>query len=372
MSRRDAVKFSLKPSVNWLFAFIPISLALEYAHVPAPYLFFSAAIAIVPVARIIILSTEQLAARTGDAIGGLLNATFGNAPELIIALVALKAGYFDMVRGSIIGAVLANLLLAMGIAFFLGGLRHHTQKYNAAPMRLYSSMMLIAAISLAVPSAFSRLFSPGGVIPHEQSLNLATAIVLLATYVLYLVFLLKTHPDYFKSVGGGVAEGHGQKALLWSVSRAVGSLVVASVLVAWMSELLVGAAGDTGKALGMSEVFIGVVFLAVVGGAAGGFGPAAVVAMKNKLDLTVGIAVGASIQIALFVAPALVLASFFIAPQPLMLSFSRAEIGTLFLSVLIGAMVAGDGQSNWYKGVQLIIVYAMIAIMFYFLPSAGH
>jgi Ca2+:H+ antiporter len=233
-------------------------------------------------------------------------------------------------------------------------------------------MMLIAAISLAVPSAFSRLFSSGGVIPHEQSLNLATAIVLLVTYVLYLVFLLKTHPEYFKSVGGGATESHGQGGPQWSVSRAVASLVVASVLVAWMSELLVGAAGETGKALGMSDVFIGVVFLAVVGGAAGGFGPAAVVAMKNKLDLTVGIAVGASIQIALFVAPALVLASFFIAPQPLMLSFSRAEIGTLFLGVLIGAMVAGDGQSNWYKGVQLIIVYTMIAIMFYFLPVAGH
>jgi Ca2+:H+ antiporter len=284
----------------------------------------------------------------------------------------LKAGYFDMVRGSIIGAILANLLLAMGIAFFLGGLRHHTQTYSAAPMRLYSSMMLIAAISLAVPSAFSRLFASEGIIPHEKSLNLATAIILLLTYVLYLVFLLKTHPDYFKSVGAGATESHAHEGPQWSVSRATGSLVVASVFVAWMSEILVGAADATGKALGMSEVFIGVVFLAVVGGAAGGFGPAAVVARKNKLDLTVGIAVGASIQIALFVAPALVLTSFFIAPQPLMLSFSRAEIGTLFLSVLIGAMVAGDGQSNWYKGVQLIIVYTMIAIMFYFLPVAEH
>lgn len=364
------MKISLKPSINWLFAFIPISVALEHAHVSAPFLFFSAALAIVPIARIIILSTEQLATRTGDAVGGLLNATFGNAPELIIALVALKAGYFDMVRASIIGAILANLLLAMGIAFFLGGLRHHTQKYNAGPTRLYSSMMLIAVISLAVPSAFSRLFSPEGTMPQEAFVNLATAIVLLVAYSLYLVFLLKTHPDYFKSVVVA-KEGHGQEEQQWSLARAISTLVGASVLAAWMSEILVGAAEGTGKALGMSQVFIGIVFLAIVGGAAES-GSAVVMARKNKLDLTVGIAMGSSIQIVLFVAPALVLASYFIAPQPLMLSFSRAEIGTLFLSVLIGAMVAGDGQSNWYKGVQLIIVYAMIAIMFYFLPGVAH
>jgi Ca2+:H+ antiporter len=155
------------------------------------------------------------------------------------------------------------------------------------------------------------------------------------------------------------------------VARAVGSLVGASVLAAWMSEILVGAAEGTGKALGMSEVFIGIVFLALVGGAAES-GSAVAMARKNKLDLTVGIAMGSSIQIALFVAPVLVLASGFIAPQPLELSFSRAEIGTLFLSVLIGALVAGDGRSNWYKGVQLMLVYAMIAILFYFLPVAKH
>src|SRR6058998_1550387 len=147
---------SFTPSLNWLFVFIPVSIALEYTHVPPPVIFFSAALAIVPAARLIVLSTEQLATRTGDAIGGLLNATFGNAPELIIALVALRAGYFDMVRASIIGAILANLLLALGVAFFLGGLRHHDQKYNPAAARMYTTMMLLAAMSLAVPSAFSR------------------------------------------------------------------------------------------------------------------------------------------------------------------------------------------------------------------------
>src|SRR5262245_31697803 len=170
----------MKPSLNWLLAFIPGSVALEYAHVPPPVLFFSAALAILPIARLIVLSTEQIATRTGDAIGGLLNATFGNAPELIIALVALRAGLFDMVRASIIGAILANLMLATGIAFFLGGLRYHTQEYNARAARLYSSMMLISAISLGVPSAFNRFFSPEGTLREEKLVNLGTALVLLA------------------------------------------------------------------------------------------------------------------------------------------------------------------------------------------------
>lgn len=365
------MRLSLKPSVGWLFAFIPISVALERAHVAAPLLFFSAALAVVPIARLIVLSTEQLATRTGDAIGGLLNATFGNAPELIIALVALRAGYFDMVRASIIGAILANLLLALGVAFFLGGLRHHTQEFNPGVTRLYSSMMFISAISLGVPSAFSRFFSPDETMPQEKSLNLAMAFLLLAAYGLYLLFMLKTHPAFFKSVGGGnEKEAAGHEGPRWSVARAIGSLLGASVLAAWMSEILVGAAEGTGEALGMSQVFIGIVLLAVVGGAAES-GSAIAMARKNKPDLTVGIAMGSSIQIALFVAPVLVLASYFIAPQPLELAFSRAEIGMLFLGVLIGALVAGDGHSNWYKGVQLMTVYAMIATLFYFMPEAA-
>ena len=361
----------MKPSIYWLFVFIPVTLILEHTgKVSPPVIFFSAALAIVPIAALIVLSTEQLATRTGDAVGGLLNATFGNAPELIIALVALKAGYFDMVRASIIGAILANLLLATGVAFFLGGVRHHTQEYNAGAARLYSSMMLIAAISLAVPSAFNRFFSPEGTMPQEKIINLGTALVLLATYGLYLVFMLKTHADFFKSASGK-QEGHEHAGPQWSVARGIGSLLGASVLAAWMSEILVGAAEGTGKAMGMSDVFIGIVFLAIVGGAAES-GSAIAMARKNKVDLTVGIAMGSSIQIALFVAPALVLASYFIAPQPLELAFSRAEIGTMFLTVLIGAFVAGDGRSSWFKGVQLITVYAMIAILFYFLPVVKH
>src|SRR6185295_9352829 len=278
----------VKPSITWLLALIPLSLALEYAHVRAPLLFFSAALAIVPIARLIVLSTEQLATRTGDAIGGLLNATFGNAPELIIAVVALRAGLLDMVRASIIGAILANLMLATGVAFFIGGLRQHVQEYNASAARLYSSMMLISAVSLGVPSAFNRFFSPESTIREEKLVNLGTAFVLLAAYALYLVFLLKTHPDFFESAAVSEAE-HEHEGPPWSVGRAVGTLIGASALAAWMSELLVGAAEGTGKALGMSDVFIGIVLLAIVGGAAES-GSAIAMARKNKLDLTIGIA----------------------------------------------------------------------------------
>jgi Ca2+:H+ antiporter len=361
---------SMKPSIYWLFVFIPITLVLEHAgKLPPPVIFFSAALAIVPIAALIVQSTEQLSTRTGDAIGGLLNATFGNAPELIIATVALRAGYLDMVRASLIGAILANLLLALGLSFFLGGLRYRDQKYNPLAARTYSTMMLIAVISLLVPSAFSRILAPESTIRQEQLLNTGIAVVLLLAYGLYLVFSLKTHPGAFASVDSGDEAHHEGKQ--WSMARAVGSLIAASVLAAWMSEILVGAAEGTGKSLGMTQTFIGIVFLAIVGGAAES-GSAIAMARKNKMDLSVGIALGSSIQIALFVAPVLVLLSYFIAPQPLELSFNRAETGSLFMGVLIGALVCGDGQSNWYKGVQLVTVYTIIALMFYFIPGTAH
>lgn len=358
----------LRPSIHWLFVFIPVTLALEHLGVAAPYVFFSAALAIVPVASLIVRATEQIATRTGDAIGGLLNATFGNAPELIIAFVALKAGLLDMVRASLIGAILANILLALGIAFLLGGLRYRNQEYNPAAARVYSSMMLIAVVSLAVPSAFSRFFAPEETIRQETLLNVGLAVVLLLAYALYLVFMLKTHPGVFAAKPGHRHAGSEDRH--WSISRAVGSLVGASLLAAWMSEILVGAAEGTGQALGMTQVFIGIVFVAIVGGAAES-GSAIVMARKNRMDMTIGIALGSSIQIALFVAPVLVLASYFIAPQPLELSFGRAEVGALMMAVLIGAVVSGDGHSNWYKGVQLITVYTIIALMFYFLPEVA-
>lgn len=360
------MKSLFTPSLDWLFLFIPISLALEQAPASPPVVFFSAALAIVPIARLIVLSTEHLAHRTGDAVGGLLNATFGNAPELIIAIVALRAGYLDMVRASLIGAILANLMMTLGLAFFLGGLRFHDQRFNPQAARTYSTMMFLAAISMGVPSAFSRFFAPEGTIRQEQFLNVGIAFVLLFAYGLYLWFSLKTHPAAFASVEGESATP--DETPPWPATRAIGTLLGASVLAAWMSEILVGAAGGTGEQLGMSPTFVGIVLLAIVGGAAEA-GSAIAMARKNKVDLTIGIALGSSIQIALFVAPVLVLASYYIAPQPLDLSFSRSQVGALFLGVILGTLVCGDGQSNWYKGVQLMTVYTIIALMFYFMPE---
>jgi Ca2+:H+ antiporter len=356
----------LRSPMNWLLAFIPVTIILEHTGgVPAPVIFFSAALAIIPIAALIVHATEQLATRTGDAVGGLLNATFGNAPELIISFVALRAGFLDMVRASLVGAIIANILLALGIAFFLGGRRYHEQRFNPQATRAYSTMMFVAAISMAVPSAFSRVFAPQGVVRQAQLLNIGIACLLLVAYGLYLLFSLKTHREQFSSVEAAEESVHEEGE--WSLPVAVTALIGASVAAAFISEILVGAAEGTGKALGMSEIFIGIVLLAVIGGAAES-GSAIAMGCKNKMDLSIGIALGSSIQIALFVAPVLVLASYLIAPKPLELSFNRAEIGSLGIAVLIGSLVCGDGHSNWYKGVQLITVYAIIALMFYLIP----
>ena len=357
----------IRNPVSWFLLFVPLAVVLEHSHASAPLVFFSAAIAIIPIAVLIVHATEQIALRTGDAIRGLLNATFGNAPELIISLVALKAGYFAMVRASLVGAILANLLLALGVGMLLGGLRFHEQKFNPTATRAYSTMMFIAAVSMAIPSAFSRNFAETA---HSQLevLNIGIAVLLLVAYGLYLLFSLRTHPESFESVEDAHGAHAGEEK--WPVSIAVICLVGASVLAAWMSEILVGAAEETGKSLGMSQFFIGIVFLAILGGAAES-ASAIAVARKNKMDMAISIALGSCIQIALFVAPVLVIASYFIAPAPLELSFNKAEIGSLGIAVFIGWLVCADGISNWYRGVQLITVYVIIALMFYLIPSPG-
>src|SRR4030095_1329974 len=333
---------------------MPAAAGLDCVGAAAPLIFFVAAVAIVPLAALIVHSTEHLAAHTGAALGGLLNATFGNLPELIIAMVALRAGLVDMVRASLVGALLANLLLALGIAFLLGGLRHRVQEYNPAAARSYASMMLLASLSMVVPSAFHRFL--GGPAPrHAAVLDIGVVIVLLGAYALYLVFMLRTHPELFAGANAAAAD-HGAH---WSLARAIGTLLAASLGAAWMSEILVGAAAATGHALGMS---------ALVRGAAES-GAAIAMARKNQMDLAVGIAMGSCLQIALFVTPVLVLSSRLIAPEPLTLGFSRLEIGALFMGVLIGGTVAADGRSNWYKGVQLVAFYLILAAMFYLIPA---
>lgn len=359
------MKKLLRPGIHWLFIFMPVAIILEYSHGSAPLVFFSAALSIIPIASLIGKSTEQLATYTGDAVGGLLNATFGNLPELIIAVVALKAGLHSMVLASLAGAILANLLLATGVSFLVGGTKYHNQDYNVTSIRVYSSMMMIAVISLTIPSGFHLLTVDKAAIESENLLNINLAVVLLIGYVLYLFFMIKTHPDFFKSESEGHDEEHEER---WSIARALIMLVVASVMAAFMSEVLVGAAEETGKVMGMSSVFIGVIFLAIVGGAAESIS-AVTMAAKNKMDLSIGIALGSSIQIALFVAPVLVLLSTLVGPSQLNLNFPRPLIVAMFLTVILAAMVAGDGRSNWYKGVQLIIVYLIMGMMIYFIPT---
>jgi Ca2+:H+ antiporter len=357
----------LRPSPNWLLLFVPVSVLLEHSERASPALvFFAAALAIVPAARLIVQGTEHIATRTGPAVGGLLNATFGNLPELIIATVALRSGLLEMVRASIIGAILANLLMALGVALLVGGVRYHNQEFNARAARVYSSMMLLAVITLAGPGAFARVFSTAEHLTQVHAINVRLALMLMVVYALYLYFMLGTHRDEFAGESEG-GHGHGEGPA-WSMPRALGTLVGASVLAAWMSEILVGAAEGTGEELGMSQTFIGMIIVAMVGGAAESLSAIAGGA-KNKLDLTMGVVYGSCIQIALFVAPVLVLLSRVIAPEPLDLSFSRLELGVLLLAVLIGGSVGNDGKGNWFKGVQLLTVYATIALLLYFVPA---
>jgi len=358
------LKALLKPSANWLYLFIPITLWLEHRGASAPLIFFAAALAIIPIAQLIVHSTEKVAIHTGDAVGGLLNATFGNAPELIISFVALKAGLYDLVLGSLAGAVLANALFATGMAFLLGGLRTRVQSFNPTTSRLLVSMMLVSVISLMVPSAFYRTFEGKVDLEVITDLNTMLAVVLLVGYALYLVFTLHTHKDLFAAEGGG-EEHVGPKP---SLPKALAFLVLASVMAAFMSEILVGAAEGTGEVLGLSQVFIGVIVLALVGGAAESFSAIAV-ARKDRLDMSIGITMGSCVQIVLFVTPVLVLASLLLDGPPLLITFGTGTIVVVLLTVLMSAVVTSDGKSQWFKGVMLLMVYLIIALMLYFVPE---
>ncbi|HET7844817.1 MAG TPA: calcium/proton exchanger [Xanthomonadales bacterium] len=350
---------------HWMLVFVPIALAVEHAgDVSAPIRFLLAALAIVPIAHLISTSTEHLSHYTGESVGGLLNATFGNLPELIIAVVALKAGLYAMVAASLVGAVLFNLLLVLGLCFLLGGMRRHDLAFNSQAVRVYSTTMFIAVVSLALPSLYERVFAPDAVTDKQEMLNVGLATMLLVLFALYLVFMLRTHPERFKSVGEA-AEGEHEKP--WKLATCLAVLVGASVVAAFLSEVLVGAVEGTGDALGLSPAFVGIVLLASVGGAAES-ASAIAMARKGRLDLALGIALGSCILISLLIAPLLVFASYVVGPQPFLLVFSQGVVGLLFVSVLIGAMVCAGEAADWYKGVQLIAVYVMVALLLYFVP----
>ena len=355
--------------VYWLLPFVPLTLYQQYldAQVAAQIKFACAALALIPMAAMMTESTEQIALRAGETLGGFLNATFGNAPELIISIIALKAGLLEMVKASIVGVIMTNLLFVLGLSLLVGGLYNREQKFNRLGGRVERSVLMIAAISIIVPSIFDNFVSQD-TYQHETELNLAVAVVLLITYGFNLLFMLKTHPHYYTPKKTGDIQDD-QEEENWSLMLAVSILLVSSIFLALLSDILVGSVEETAKHLGMSKAFIGVIIIALIG-AAPETVAAVTMAKKNKLDLTLGIAAGSSIQIALFVAPVLMLSSYFIAPKPINLVVGNAGIMIVLLPVMIFSMIAADGKSNWFKGVQLISVYLLIAFFCYFLPDS--
>lgn len=357
--------------LNWLLLFVPVAAGLHYLRPDQHTLIFvSASLAIIPLAGWLGRATEHLAERTGEGVGGLLNATFGNAAELIIALVALRSGLHDVVKASLTGSIIGNVLLVMGASILAGGLKFPTQKFNASGARIQSTTLTLAAIALVMPAVFHHL-GGASVLAKEGGLSLEISIVLLVTYALSLVFTLRTHSQLFVGERDEAAKAHAEPHATWSVGRSVAVLAGATALIAWASEMLVGSVEQTAHAFGMSSVFVGVIVVAIVGNAAE-HSTAVLVARKNRMDLSMGIAVGSSIQIALFVAPVLVLASYVLGPRSMDLVFSPAEVIAVGLSVLIAGQIAGDGESNWMEGVQLLAVYTILGIVFFFLPDMPH
>jgi Ca2+:H+ antiporter len=366
---------------------VPVAIALRF--VPGlenqTALFIVACLAIIPLAGWMGRATEHLAEHLGQGIGGLLNATFGNAAELIIALFALSKGLDGVVKASITGSIIGNILLVLGLSFFAGGVKFRQQKFNRTAASINATALTLAAIALIIPTVFHQAaavvpVTQGGWTPaKEQSLSLAIAIVLIVTYALTLLFSLITHKelfaggeeshDVFAEVGKErtVAEEHG---VSWSVRKSATILLIATAFVALVSEFLVGAVEGARETLGLTEVFVGVIVVAIVGNAAE-HSSAILMAMRNKMDLSMGIALGSSLQIALFVAPVLLFASYLFG-RPMNLEFTIPEVVAVVTSIIIVEQISSDGESNWVEGVQLLSVYAILAILFYFLPDVHH
>jgi Ca2+:H+ antiporter len=352
-----------------LLPFIPLAVVLELSHADPIAIFAVSAAGVIPTAALMGRATEELAARSGPGIGGLLNVTFGNAPELIIALFALNAGLHEVVKASIVGSILGNILLVMGAAMFVGGLGREKQTFSATAAGAQASMLLLAVAALVMPAIFELvegqgLPSPGSERTNYDStveqLSFAVAIILIGAYIAGLVFSLVTHRDLFNPEHGDDHEGEP-----WSVRKAVGFLLVAGLAVGLMSEILVGSISEASEGIGLSEFFVGVIVVAIVGNAAEHW-VAVLVAYKNKMDLAVNISIGSSAQIALFVAPVLVLASFVMGPHPMALVLNGFELAAILIAVVIAVQVTQEGESNWYEGVQLLSVYAVLGLAFYF------
>jgi Ca2+:H+ antiporter len=356
--------------VHYLGVFIPVAIVLELAHAGPVVIFGAAALAVIPCAAVMGEATEAIAARTGPGIGGLLNVTFGNAPELIIAFFALLEGLQEVVKASIVGSIIGNILLVMGAAMLVGGLPRDKQTFSRTAAHAQSAMLMLALVALVFPAIFQLIH--GGGLPQVgveevdfgsdlEKLSFGVAIVLLISYVCGLIFSLKTHRAVFNPYGEHAEEESNH----WPVRRAATYLAISAVAVGVMSEILVGSISEASDDIGLSEFFVGVFVVAIVGNAAEHW-VAVLVAAKDKMDLAVNIAIGSSAQIALFVAPVLVLLSFVVGDHPMALVFNGYELGALLFAVLIANLVTQDGESNWFEGVQLLSLYAVLGLVFYF------
>jgi Ca2+:H+ antiporter len=346
----------------WGLVFVPV--VLVSAHMmPDSHtlLFVLSVLAIIPLATLLSLATESVAVKTGDAVGGLLNATLGNLTELVIALAALRAGEYTLVKASIAGSVVANSLFMLGASFLLGGLKHHVQEYNRVNARFQAGMLFLATIALLIPSAVGEADST--VNPaFMQNLSVGLALLLLVTYALGMLFSLKTHPELFEGAGH-----HEEGETPLPIGVALLTLAVVTIFVALVSEVFVESVQKAAVQFGMTQAFVGFIVVALVGGAAE-MASAFSAARKNRLDMSVGIALGSASQIALFVAPVLILLSYVLGPQPMDMQFWPGAVVMMLVATMAAALVTGSGRSTWFVGVFILMVYSVFAMTLYLLP----
>jgi Ca2+:H+ antiporter len=348
----------------WLLVFVPI-LFVAQAMDPEAHtrLFVLSVLAIVPLAGLLSHATESVAARTGDAVGGLLNATLGNLTELVIALAALRAGQYLLVKASIAGAIVTNSLFMLGASFLLGGLKYHVQEFNRVSARMQASLLFLATIALLIPSAV-RVADAGAAAAFTRQLSVALSGLLIVAYGLGMVFSLRTHRELFAA-----AEHGGDEAAPWPIAVALGTLAVVTVLVALVSEVFVESVQQAAETFGMTPAFVGFIVVALVGAAAE-MASAFSGALKDRLDLSVGIALGSASQIALFVAPVLVLLSYVLGPEPMDLRFWAGAVVMMLIATLTASLVTNNGRSAWFVGVLVLTVYLIFAMTLYLLPPA--
>ena len=346
----------VKPSLDWLLVLVPVSVALKLAGGADLAIFVISAAAILPLAGLIGRSTEQLALHTGPRVGGLINATFGNVTELIIAVFLILDDKIEIVKASLTGSILGNLLLVLGVSFFVGGLRHKEQHYNAHAASVHSTSLVLAVTGLLMPALFA-LGAQGETVVQREVVSGTVAAVLIGLYLAALAFMLITHEHLFRTPEEGEAPA-------WSRRRAVVMLLVATAFVALESEFLVSSLEPALADIGLSEFFVGLILIPIVGNAAE-HSSAVLFAMRNKLDVTLEIAIGSSTQIALFVAPALVFISLAVG-HPMDFVFSTFEVAAVGLSTVLVFMISSDGRSNWLEGAQLVGAYLIMAVSFFF------